>query len=60
MAEARHVPREPKHKARKKEDTKSLWHKLKGSALFWLLMIILFTVLVVFGIIQLSKLLSGN
>jgi len=59
MAEPKHRERKPKHAARKKAEQRTLWDKLKGSALFWLLLVVGFTVLVVVLIVLLSRLLSG-
>lgn len=58
MAEARHRERKSSPSAKKKEE-RTLWSKLKGSALFWLAMVVLFGAVVVTGIVLLSKLLSG-
>lgn len=51
MAIPKAKPDEPKKK-------KTLWDKLKGSALFILAMIVLFTVVIVMLIIMLSSLLA--
>lgn len=49
----------PKTKPAEPKQPKTLWSKLKNSALFILAMVIVFTVLVVMGIIWISRLLSG-
>lgn len=60
MAEARHKKREPKHTPRGGAEKKTLWSTLKNSALFWLVVVIVFGVTAVTAIVLLSRLLAGG
>jgi uncharacterized membrane protein len=62
MADARHSERKAKakHTPRKKDAKYPLWATLRGSAIFWLVAVTVFTVGVVFLMLWLAKLLSGN
>jgi hypothetical protein len=50
----------PKAKPAEPKKPKTLWSKLKNSAIFILIMVIIITAGIVYGIIWISRLLSGQ
>lgn len=50
----------PKAKPEGAKKKKNLWDKVKGSAIFWLVVVIGFSVGIIYLVLQVSKLLSGK